>query len=138
MICKQALGLVNCKELKQAKETRDFIRSSLPQRKLRLRWGSHKGRAITKILFASPNPHKGRLVLTKNSLPKGGVIQTIPGAPHQEGTQRETPNRLEARFKSNKRESMPEDASSALEMKGFEGALKASQTHSRNTPPTKP
>jgi hypothetical protein len=30
------------------------------------------------------------------------VIQTIPGAPHKEGTQWATPNRLEASFKSNK------------------------------------
>jgi hypothetical protein len=32
-------------------------------------------------------------------------MQTIPGAPHKEGTQRATPNRLEASFKSNKCES---------------------------------
>jgi hypothetical protein len=36
----------------------------------------------------------------------------ITGAPHQEGTKQETPNRLEASFKSNKHESMPGDASS--------------------------
>ena len=62
----------------------------------------------------------------------------IPGAPHKEDTQRATPNHLEASFKSNKSESMPGDASSALEMREFEGALKASQSHTRNTPPTKP
>jgi hypothetical protein len=39
------------------------------------------------------------------------------------------PNHLEASFKSNKRESMLGDASSALEMKGIEGALKATQSH---------
>jgi hypothetical protein len=39
------------------------------------------------------------------------VIQMIPGAPHQEGTQRETPNRLEASLKSKKHESMLRDAS---------------------------
>jgi hypothetical protein len=42
------------------------------------------------------------------------------------------PNRLEASFKSNKHESMPGDASSALEMREFEGALKASLTLTRN------
>jgi hypothetical protein len=88
--------------------------------------------AITKSLFSSPNPHKGRLVLTKDSPPRRGEIQTILGAPHQEGTQRETPNLLEASFKSNKHESMPGDASSALEMREFEGALKASLTLTRN------
>jgi hypothetical protein len=45
----------------------------------------------------------------------------IPGAPHQEGTQRETHKRLEACFKSNKHESMPGDASSVLEMWEFKG-----------------
>jgi hypothetical protein len=30
----------------------------------------------------------------------------FPGAPHGEGTQRATPNRLEASFKSNKHESI--------------------------------
>jgi hypothetical protein len=39
-------------------------------------------------------------------LHKGEVIQTFPGAPHGEGTQRATPNRLEASFKSNKCESI--------------------------------
>jgi hypothetical protein len=48
----------------------------------------------------------------------------ISGAPHQEGIQRETPNCLEANFKSNKHESMPGDASSAFERRDFEGALK--------------
>jgi hypothetical protein len=56
----------------------------------------------------------------------------ILGAPHQEGTQRETPNRLEASFKSNKHESMPEDASNALEMGEIEGALKVSLTLTTN------
>ena len=56
----------------------------------------------------------------------------FPGAPHGEGTQRATPNRLEANFKSNKRESMPGDASSALEMKEMDGALKTSQYHTLN------
>jgi hypothetical protein len=56
----------------------------------------------------------------------------IASAPHHEGTQRETSNRLEASFKSNKRESMPGDASSALEMREFEGALKAYLFHTRN------
>jgi hypothetical protein len=76
--------------------------------------------------LASLNPHKGRLVLTKNSPQSRGEIQMIPGAPHKEGTQRAAPNRLEASFKSNKRELMPRDASSALEMKEMEGSLKAS------------
>jgi hypothetical protein len=31
-----------------------------------------KGRAFTKSLFASPNPHKGKLVLIKNSPPRRG------------------------------------------------------------------
>jgi hypothetical protein len=44
-------------------------------------------------------------VLTKK-LHKGGVIQTFPGAPHGERTQRATPNRLEEGFKSNTRESI--------------------------------
>jgi hypothetical protein len=56
----------------------------------------------------------------------------ILGALNQEGTQRETPNRLEESFKSNKHESMPGDASSALEMKEFEGAHKDSLTLTRN------
>jgi hypothetical protein len=41
------------------------------------------------------------------------------------------PNRLEASFKSIKHELMPGDASSALEIKEFEGALKASLNHTR-------
>jgi hypothetical protein len=56
----------------------------------------------------------------------------IPGAPHKEGTQRAMTNHLEASFKSNKRESMPGDASSAIEMKEMEGALKATQSHTLN------
>jgi hypothetical protein len=56
----------------------------------------------------------------------------ILGAPHKEGTQWKTPNRLEANFKSNKHELMPRDASSALEKREFEGALKASLTLTRN------
>jgi hypothetical protein len=40
------------------------------------------------------------------NLHKRWVIQTFPGAPHGECTQRATPNHLEAIFKSNKRESM--------------------------------
>jgi hypothetical protein len=71
-------------------------------------------------------------VLTKNSPKRRGEIQTIPGAPHKEGTQQATPNHLEASFKSNKHESMPGDASSALEMKEMEGALKASLSHTLN------
>jgi hypothetical protein len=82
--------------------------------------------------LASLNPHKGRLVLTKNTPQIRGEIQMIPGAPHKEGTQRAAPNRLEASFKSNKRELMPRDASSALEMKEMEGSLKASQSHTLN------
>jgi hypothetical protein len=46
-------------------------------------------------------------------------------------------NHLEASFKSNKRESMPGYASSALEMRGIERAVKASQSHTKITPPTK-
>jgi hypothetical protein len=38
----------------------------------------------------------------------------FPDAPHELDTQRVTPNRLEASFKSNKRESMLGHASSAL------------------------
>jgi hypothetical protein len=49
--------------------------------------------------------HKGKLVLTKE-IYKWWVIQTITGAPHGEGAQQATPNHLEARFKSNKRESI--------------------------------
>jgi hypothetical protein len=62
----------------------------------------------------------------------------IPGAPHQEGTQRETPSCLEASSKSNKHESMPGDASSALEMGKFKGALKASLILTRITSLPKP
>jgi hypothetical protein len=87
---------------------------------------------ITKSRFSSPNPHKGRLVLTKNSRPRRGEIQTNLCAPHQDGTQRETSNCLEASFKGNKHELMPGDASSALEMKEIKGALKASLTLNRN------
>ena len=44
-------------------------------------------------------------------------ITNFPGRTHtREDTPRATPNRLEASFKSNKRESTGEDASSALEM----------------------
>jgi hypothetical protein len=56
----------------------------------------------------------------------------FPGAPHEEGAQRTTPNCLLASFKSNKRRSMPGDASSALEMKGMNLSLKASQSHTTN------
>jgi hypothetical protein len=42
------------------------------------------------------------------------------------------PNRLEASFKSDKCESMPGDASSALEMEEMDGSLKASQSHTFN------
>jgi hypothetical protein len=56
----------------------------------------------------------------------------IPGAPHQEGTQRETPHRLEASFKSNKHESKARRCLSALEMGRFKGALKASLILTRN------
>jgi hypothetical protein len=56
----------------------------------------------------------------------------ILGAPHKEGTPRATPNRPEASFKSNNRDSILEDASSALEMKEMEGALKATQSHTLN------
>jgi hypothetical protein len=45
----------------------------------------------------------------------------IPGAPHKDGTQPEMPNRLEENFKSNKRELMLGDASSALKMKEMDG-----------------
>jgi hypothetical protein len=44
-------------------------------------------------------------------------IQAFSGAPHKAGTRQATPTHLEVNFKSNKRELMPEDASSALEMK---------------------
>jgi hypothetical protein len=44
------------------------------------------------------------------------VIQTFRGAHTREGAPWVTPNRLETSFKSNKRESKDEDASSALEM----------------------
>jgi hypothetical protein len=125
------LGLANCKELKQARDkrfnlkftpTKDATSSlTIPQRE-----GYHQE------TLASPNPHKGRLVLTKNSPQRRGEIQTISGAPHKEGTQWVMPNHLEASFKSNKCESMPGDASSALEMKGNEGALKATQSHTLN------
>jgi hypothetical protein len=47
------------------------------------------------------------------------------------------PNCLEASLKSKKHELMPEDASSALEMREFEGALKASLTLTRNHSSTK-
>jgi hypothetical protein len=40
--------------------------------------------------------------------------------------------RLEASFKSNKRELMPGDASSALEMEETNQSLKASQSHTSN------
>jgi hypothetical protein len=63
-------------------------------------------------------------------------MQTISSASHKEGTQRATPNRLEASFKSNKHDSIPEDASSALEMEEIEGALKATQSHTLNHFPT--
>jgi hypothetical protein len=59
-------------------------------------------------------------------------IQAFSGAPHKAGTQQATPTRLEVNFKSNKRELMPEDASSALEMKWMTFTLKASQTHISN------
>jgi hypothetical protein len=86
------------------RDKRFVYRSSPPLRRLRLRWGSHKGRAITKSHLPHPIHHQGKLMLTKK-LHKGGVIQTFPGAPHGEGTQWLMPNRLEASFKSNKRES---------------------------------
>jgi hypothetical protein len=54
------------------------------------------------------------------------------GCSHKDGTQWETHDRLEASFKNNKHESMPGDASSALEMREFKGALKASLSLTRN------
>jgi hypothetical protein len=113
-----------------SKETQDLIRSSLPQRKIRLRWGSHKARAFTKSLFASPIPTKEDWCSLRILHQGQGNTNDI-GAPHQEGTQRETHNHLEASFKSNKRELMHIDASSALEMREFKGALKASLSHTR-------
>jgi hypothetical protein len=84
-----------------------------------------------------PHPihHNGKLVLTKK-LHKGGVIQTFPGAPRGEGTQRATPNRLEASFKSNKRESINQshhkcflkEGSEELSQGGLISHLKCSHT----------
>jgi hypothetical protein len=42
------------------------------------------------------------------------------------------PNHLKVSFKSNKRKSMPGDASSALEMVGIKGALKETQPQTLN------
>jgi hypothetical protein len=47
---------------------------------------------------------------------KDRVVQTFRDAHTREDAPRATPNRLEASFKSNKRESKDEHASSALEM----------------------
>jgi hypothetical protein len=55
------------KEFKQAKETQAFNPKFTPTKDDTSPLRSHKGRAITKSLFSSSNPHKGRLVLTKNS-----------------------------------------------------------------------
>jgi hypothetical protein len=93
-------------ELMQAKETSDlFTEVHLHQESYVSVEVPTKGRAITKSHLNHPIHHKGKLVFTKK-LHKGGVIQMFLGAPHGEGTQRVTPNRLEASFKSNRRESI--------------------------------
>jgi hypothetical protein len=61
----------------------------------------------------------------------------LPGAhKHERTLNRTTPNRLEASFKSNKCESMDEDASSALEMNMAAFSLKSSSLtpHSSSNP----
>jgi hypothetical protein len=65
-------------------ETSELIRSLLPQRKLCLRWGSHKGRAITKSRFSSSNSHKGKLVLTKRNPQRMGNTN-VPGCSTRRG-----------------------------------------------------
>ena len=66
--------------------------------------------------FPHPINHLGRLSLLLVMSTKDGVIQTSRGAHTREGDPRVTPNRLEASFKSNKRESTNGDGSSAVEM----------------------
>jgi hypothetical protein len=55
--------------------------------------------------LASPNPHKGRLVLTKRTPQRRGNTNIL-GCSTQRGHSLAMPNRLEAYFKSNKRKSM--------------------------------
>jgi hypothetical protein len=62
----------------------------------------------------------------------------IPGAPHKEGTQRATPNRLEASFKSNKCESKnPEMRQVFLRRGETMGLSKLVQSSLCNTSPLK-
>jgi hypothetical protein len=95
------LGLAKIEELKQVRDkgfNQKFNSTKEATSPLRIpqREGYHQEH------HGSSNPHKGRLVVTKNSPQRRREIQTILGAPHKEGTQQATPNHLEARFKSNK------------------------------------
>jgi hypothetical protein len=80
--------------------------------------------------LASPNPHKGRVVLTKNSPQRRGK--------YKRSRTLHTKRALNGRCltvqkqSSSKSESMPGDASSALEMKEMDGSHKASQSHTLN------
>jgi hypothetical protein len=91
------------KNMMSTREKQFVYRSSPPLRRLRLRWGSHKGRSITKSHLPHPIHNKGGPMLT-NKLHKGGEIQTFPGAPDGKGIQRTMPNHPTS-FKSNKCES---------------------------------
>lgn len=61
--------------------------------------------------------------------PRGWAIQTSRAHHNEKALKRATPNHLETSFKSNKRESKTEDASSALEMNLVDLTLKARVTH---------
>jgi hypothetical protein len=119
-------GLVNCKELKQARDKRFNPKfTSTKEAMSPLRIPQREGnQSITKSLLSHPIPAKedwcSLIILHKGE------------GKYKGGTQRVTPNRLEASFKSKKCESKPRDASSALEMTVIGGALKASQNHTLN------
>jgi hypothetical protein len=56
----------------------------------------------------------------------------ISGAPHGEGTQRVTPNRLEASFKSNKRESINQSHHKCFLREGVKSSHKGAKSYTSN------
>jgi hypothetical protein len=69
---KQVLGLEKDKEFKQANGDTKFNPKFTPIKEAMSPLRIPQRGAITKSLFSSPNRHKGKLVLTKNSPPRRG------------------------------------------------------------------
>jgi hypothetical protein len=63
----QVLGLEKDKDSNKQMETQEFNPKFAPTKEATSPLRIPQRRAITKSLFSSSNPHKGRLVLTKNS-----------------------------------------------------------------------